>query len=214
MPSWTLDNDAGAPRVARSRPAKPIVLITANSEVMLKLSRPGRTISNTPMKPTPIASQRLRLTRSPKNSAAPATTTSGVACRMVEAVLSGIRVMARAKLLRAMISQMTRTRIGREKITAGMRDSPRRQVNSMKTSMPPRPNNIRVIPVEVCPAANLNNRSSTANAAIAMTMKILLRILSTHATLIFQVTFTRGPGGQNQARIALQHHPTAGSGSA
>ena len=94
MPSWRFDIAGGAARVARSRPAKPSVPATARSEAGWKASRPGRRITSTPAKPTPIASQRRQPTFSPKQSAAPATTTSGVACRIAEALDSGVSAMA------------------------------------------------------------------------------------------------------------------------
>jgi hypothetical protein len=52
-------------------------------------------MTSTPVKPTRTASQRIGVTRSPKTSAAPATTTRGVACRIADVVESAVRVMAR-----------------------------------------------------------------------------------------------------------------------
>jgi hypothetical protein len=52
-------------------------------------------MTRTPTKPTSTASQRCGVTRSPKTSAAPATTTRGVACRMAEVVDNAVSVMAR-----------------------------------------------------------------------------------------------------------------------
>jgi len=70
---------AGRARVARSRAASPATPITANSALASKPANPGRMISITPAKPTMIAVQRRQPTGSPRNSAAPMVTASGVA---------------------------------------------------------------------------------------------------------------------------------------
>ena len=68
--------------------------MTAKIDAGSKPLSPGRRISNTPLNPITIATQRLQPTRSPKNTTAPAATTSGVACRMAEADDSGVNAMA------------------------------------------------------------------------------------------------------------------------
>ncbi len=93
-PSWAFDRIFGAARVARSRPAKPSVPATASSAIASNPAEPGRRIISTPTKPTATAVHRRQPTGSPKTSAAPATTTSGVACRIAEAADSGISASA------------------------------------------------------------------------------------------------------------------------
>ncbi len=88
------DSVLGAARVARSRPANPIIPNSARIDRALNPSSPGRRMIKTPRKPTPIADHRRQPTVSPKNSAAPATTTKGVACKIAEAEDSGVRAMA------------------------------------------------------------------------------------------------------------------------
>ena len=78
-PSWRKDRLAGAARVARSRPAKPSIPMTASSDSGPKPSVPGRKTISTPRKPAITASQRRGPMVSPKTKTAPTMTTSGVA---------------------------------------------------------------------------------------------------------------------------------------
>ena len=66
-------------RVARSRTASPATASSAQSEAGSNPLRPGRMITSTPRKPTRIAVQRRQPTVSPRKTAAPKVTASGIA---------------------------------------------------------------------------------------------------------------------------------------
>ncbi len=84
-------------RVARSLAAKNKAPSSAKIEAGIKPSKPGRTISNTPMKPTNTAVQRLHPTFSLKNITAPMVTNNGVICRIAVADESGVKAIAVTK---------------------------------------------------------------------------------------------------------------------
>ena len=95
-PSWALHNAGGAARVARSRPANPAIAISASSDSAENPATPGRRMISTPTNPPRIISQRHSPTLSPKITAAPSTTTSGVACKIADAVEIGVSATASA----------------------------------------------------------------------------------------------------------------------
>ena len=71
--------DGATRRVARSRTASPATASSAQSEAGSNPLRPGRMMTSTPRKPTRIAVQRRQPTVSPRNTAAPKVTASGMA---------------------------------------------------------------------------------------------------------------------------------------
>jgi len=135
-------NVFGAARVARSRPAKPSIPNTARTDKGVKLSAPGRKITKTPQSPTKIAIQRRQPTVSPKNNAAPATTTIGVACKIAVADDKGVNTSASVKNSRPMISKALRTNIVRLTTACGNSDCPCEIARAEKIKDPPSPNQI------------------------------------------------------------------------
>ncbi|MDZ7829510.1 MAG: hypothetical protein U5K33_08515 [Halofilum sp. (in: g-proteobacteria)] len=103
---------AGIRRLARSRRASAATATTASSDAGAKPPRPGWMISITPAKPTAIAAQRRHPTGSPRNSAAPSVTASGVACRIADALDSVVSTRAVMKLADAMTSPRLRSSTG------------------------------------------------------------------------------------------------------
>jgi len=93
----TDENLTSIARVARSRPAKNIAARSAKIEAGIKLSKPGRRINKTPIKPTKTALQRRQPTFSLKNIAAPIVTNNGNTCKIAEADDSGVKAIARTK---------------------------------------------------------------------------------------------------------------------
>ncbi len=156
--------------MARSRPAKPIVANTAKMEVASNPSSPGRRIRRTPTKPIPIANQRRQPTFSAKKITAPSATTSGVACKMAEAVDRGVKASAKAKKRRPQSSKTVLTMRARDLRPGWKITSPARHVRPKKITNPPKPNRITEYAIEACSVAALNNISSSAKAAMASTI--------------------------------------------
>ena len=132
----------GAARVAKSRPANPNIPSTAMIDSGEKLSAPGRKITKTPHSPTKIADHRRQPTVSPKKSAAPATTTIGVACKIAVADDKGVSTIAAVKKSRPMISKTLRTNIVRSITAWGNTDCPCARAKATKINDPPKPNQI------------------------------------------------------------------------
>ncbi len=78
------------PRVTRSRTTMVSTAPKANSAWTSNPSVPGRTMIITPTKPSSSASPRRQPTASPRNSAAPSVTASGIACRIAVALAIGM----------------------------------------------------------------------------------------------------------------------------
>ena len=96
-PSWRFVSAFGAARVARSRPAKPSMPATASSDSAENPVGPRpQDHQHARQSPEATASQRAAPTFSPNISAAPAITTNGVACRMADALDSGVSATASA----------------------------------------------------------------------------------------------------------------------
>ncbi len=84
----------GTARLARSRLAKPSIPSTARIDRNEKLSLPGSTIITTPKKPKMTANHLIAVTLSLNKTAAPTTTTSGVACKIIVDDDSGVKASA------------------------------------------------------------------------------------------------------------------------
>ena len=95
---WTprakIFSDFGTTRLARSRPAKPSIPNTAKIDKNEKLSLLGSIIIKTPKKPSRTAAHLRALTFSLNNTAAPITTTIGVACKIIVDDANGVKASA------------------------------------------------------------------------------------------------------------------------
>ena len=97
--------------VVKSRMVTHTTAPRADIEYIEKPSKPGRTIIITPTKPIKIANQRLQVTFSFKNIAAPKVTASGKTCRMAVTLASGIWAKADKKKIAAPTSATLLTRV-------------------------------------------------------------------------------------------------------
>jgi len=157
-------------RVTKSLTAKNTVEITARSDAGIKLSNPGRKINKTPQNPIVTAVQRLQPTFSPKNTAAPIVTISGVAIKIDVADESGVKAIAETKNNAANSSQnvrMIRVLFNRSlsKIGAWVRSAVMKN-----TEAPLKPRVIKICDTGKCNERSLINKSSRAKPAMAKIM--------------------------------------------
>lgn len=153
-------------RVTKSLTAKNKVEITAKSDAGIKLSNPGRKINNTPKKPTITAVQRRQPTFSPKNTAAPIVTISGVAIKIDDAEESGVKAIADTKNNAANSShnvRMIRGLFSRSLCIIGARV---RSAVIKNTAAPLKPRVINICDTGICDERSLINKSSRANPAM------------------------------------------------
>ena len=95
--------------VARSRIDMHSMAATAHKDHHVKPAVPGFRMRRTPTKPAKAASQRCQPTRSAKSQAAATVVTSGMNCRMAEALAMGMHWSAALNIMPAPTSPAMRT---------------------------------------------------------------------------------------------------------
>src|SRR5690606_565396 len=141
-------------------------------------ARPGWMISRTPAKPMPTAVQRRQPTGSPRNSAAPSVTASGVACRIADALDRLVSTSAATNVTEPMTSPRLRSTISRENASRDSTGLPLTSDSVLKISAPPQPTSASTWPIGSADAICLISTSSIAKPAIEATISRLPRRLS------------------------------------
>src|SRR5690606_10124146 len=132
----------------------------------------------TPTNPMATAVQRRQPTDSPRNSAAPSVTASGVACRIADALDSVVSTSAATKHTEPITSPRLRRTISRDSASRDITRLPLTSASALKISAPPQPTSASTWPIGTEAAICLISTSSSAKPAIEATISRLPRRLS------------------------------------